>query len=696
MKNRIFSYRLWVEGLRRLRIPGFIALGFIGISAILVPASVFVESRLAYANSIRDSFITPETAVHPGLVLLTFIVAPAMALTLFSFLNRRRSADFFHALPYSRICIFTSFFLSIGAWLCFIAVSTSALNLAAYVVCGFKGAFLPIVKVLPQVLIGSILASAAVTLAMTLTGTLFSNLTVSALILYFPKICAGLFATGIAESVRIVPLEHIPVWKILQYNLATSAPYLSTDPVGGKDLTIALVYSAVLAIVYFALSCILFVKRKSETAEKSAPNKAVQTVFRIAVTMVICMPVCALLLFNVTDESYVVLIPVLFLYSVALTVWVLWELITTKRWVNVLKSLPYLGIVVVLNVAIVLGMNAAKNAALDFTPAPEEIKSVTILADNRSGYFTTYDMVEYADRRQGDKVITNESSIKTVADVLAGTAKSIRNADGYSYDTGIDYYNATLRIESTRGVRYRELSFTTKQYGTLVSGITDGSTGEETKIPEEIEGTVEISGVPELKADRECRAILSAMRDELKGADADEWRDYLLTVDYSYTVSAEFGSVVDGTYLNIRVPLNRKFTPKAADEFLSAVGKAKNIDRDDALEEVEKITESHLAYDPEKSDRYGDYAFTNDYNEYAVILDKESGQYIVVYNPDFTNESRKEVVDGLTDELPTGEDSFYVVTLYLTDSETGETEEKTYVSAITPDAVDYILDNWNY
>ena len=87
MKNKIFSYRLWVEGLRRLRIPGFIALGFIGISAILVPASVFVEARLAYAGSIRDSFITPETATHPGLVLLTFIVAPAMALTLFSFLT---------------------------------------------------------------------------------------------------------------------------------------------------------------------------------------------------------------------------------------------------------------------------------------------------------------------------------------------------------------------------------------------------------------------------------------------------------------------------------------------------------------------------------------------------------------------------------------------------------------------------------
>ncbi|MBQ1503028.1 MAG: ABC transporter permease, partial [Clostridia bacterium] len=516
--------------------------------------------------------------------------------------NKRRSADFFHALPYSRVCIFTSFFLSIAAWLCFIAVSTSAVNLAAYALFGFKGALAQTLRVLPQVLIGSILAAASVTLAMTLTGTLFSNLTVSALILYFPKICAGLIATGVTESTRIVPLEYFPVWRFLRYNLATSAASLPSDPAYGKELTIALVYSAVLAIIYFTLSCVLFVKRKSETAERSAPNKAVQTVFRIAVTMVICMPVCTLLLFNVTDESYVVLIPVLFLYSVALTVWVLWELITTKRWINVLKSLPYLGIVVVLNVAIVLGMNAAKNAVLDFTPAPEEIKSVTVLRDE-NGYYSTYDMVEYADSLRGDKVITNADSVKTVSEVLAGTAKSIRNFGAYSYETNNDYYNATLRIESTRGVRYRELTFTSIQYRSLVGGIEDGPTGEETKIPDEIVGRVNVPAMPEIMGEDASSRILSTMRDELKGADAREWRDYLLNVEYGATVNVEFGTVVNGYYMNIRVPLNRKFTPKAADEFLSAVGKAKSIERDDALEEVEKITESHLAYDPEKSDR---------------------------------------------------------------------------------------------
>ena len=695
MKNKIFSYRLWVEGLRRIRIPGFIALGFIGISAILVPASYFVEARFYTAGSIHDHIISPETATHPGLVLLTYIVAPAMALTLFSFLNKRRSADFFHALPYSRVCIFTSFFISIVAWLCFIAVSTSAVNLAAYAVFGFKGALLVILRMLPQVLIGSILAAASVTLAMTLTGTLFSNLTVSALILYFPKICAGLIAAGVTESTRIVPIEYFPVWRFLRYNLATSAPAFSADPVDGKEMTIALIYSSVLAFVYFALSCVLFVKRKSETAERSAPNKAVQTVFRIAVTMVICMPVCALLLFNVTDDSYVVLIPVLFLYSAALTVWVLWELITTKRWINVLKSLPYLGIVVLLNVAVVLGMNAAKNAVLDFTPAPEEIKSVTVLRDE-NGYYSTYGMVEYADSLRGDKVITNADSVKTVSEVLAGTAKSIRNFGAYSYEIDNDYYNATLRIESTRGVRYRELTFTSIQYRSLVGGIEDGPTGEETKIPEETVGRVNVPAMPEIMGEDASSRILSTMRDELKGADAHEWRDYLLNVEYGATVNVEFGTVVNGYYMNIRVPLNRKFMPKAADEFLSAVGKSKSIERDDAFEEVEKITKSHLAYDPEKSDRYGDYDFMNDYNEYAVIFDRESGQYLVVYNPDFTNESRKEVVDGLTDKLPTGEDSFYVVVLYLTDPVSGETAEKTYVSAITPEAAEYVMNNWHY
>ena len=693
MKNKIISSRLWIEGLRRLRIPGFISLAFIGISAILVPASNLIGVRLTYDPSVRDKFISAGTSVHPGLVLLTFVVAPVMALTLFSFLNKRRSADFFHSLPYSRACIFTSFFLSIVTWLCFIAVSTSALNLAAYAVFGFRGALAQILRILPQVIIGSILACASVTLAMTLTGTLFSNLTVSALILYFPKVCAGLFATGVTEAVRIIPLEYYPLCRFLRYNLATSALPFTDGPYVGKEMAIALVYSSVLAIAYFALSCVLFVKRKSETAERSAPNRAVQTVFRIAVTMVICMPVCTLLLFNVRGELYL-LVPVLFLYTVALTVWVLWEIITTKRWINVLKSLPYLGIVVVLNVAVILGLYAAKNAALNFTPAPEEIKSVTVVTNRQFNYYTTLDMIDYADTLKGDRVITNENSLKTVSEVLSRTANTIKKTDGYSYESDNECY-ALLRIDTARGVRYRELAFTSMQYKSLTGGLENGPSGEETRIPEPIDGSVYISGLPELNNSDTNDAILATMRDELKNADVSEWRDFLLSVDESDTVNVEFGSIVNGSYMRIRVPMNRKFMPEASDEFLAAVGDLKNTDLDDAMEEVEKIIASYRSYDPERSDN-DYYSFTYDYNEYVIVLDKATGQYLVTYNWDYSEVHRKEVIDGITDKLPTGEDSFYVVSIHGYDRDTGEETEKTYVSAITDEAAETALEVWHY
>ena len=692
MKNKIISSRLWIEGLRRLRIPGFISLAFIGISAILIPASNLIVMRLTYDSSVRDKFISAGTSVHPGLVLLTFVVAPVMALTLFSFLNKRRSADFFHSLPYSRACIFTSFFLSIVTWLCFIAVSTSALNLAAYAVFGFRGALAQILRILPQVIIGSILALASVTLAMTLTGTLFSNLTVSALILYFPKVCAGLFATGVTEAVRIIPLEYFPLWRFLRYNLATSALPFTDGPYVGKEMAIALVYSSVLAIAYFALSCVLFVKRKSETAERSAPNRAVQTVFRIAVTMVICMPVCTLLLFNVRGELYL-LVPVLFLYTVALTVWVLWEIITTKRWINVLKSLPYLGIVVVLNVAVILGLYAAKNAALDFTPAPEEIKSVTVVTNRQFNYYTTLGMIDYADTLKGDRVITNENSLKTVSEVLSRTANTIKKTDGYSYETGNEYYYALLRIDSTRGVRYRELAFTSLQYQSFAEGIIKSSTGAETRIPDAVAGSTYVSGVPELDDYDVKDMILSTMRDELKGADADEWRGFLMSVDYSETVNVEFGAIVNDSYMMIRVPLNRKFMPKASDEFLDEVGELRNMNFDNAMEYVDLIIDS---YNREKSGGYDDYSVLSDYNEYVIVLDKATGQYLVAYNLDYSDDHRKEIIGGITDELPTGEDSFYVVSVHGYDRDTGEETVKTYVSAITDEAAAAAFESWHY
>ena len=711
MKNKIISYRLWLEGLRRVRIPGFIALGFIAISAILVPAAHFVEAHLAYDVSLSDRIITTETAVHPALVLLPFIVAPAMAFTLFSFLNKRRSSDFFHALPYTRTCVFASFSLSIVTWLCFIAVATSILNLGAYAVFGFRGALPPLLKVLPQVVIGAILAGASVTLAMTLTGTFFSNLTVSALILYFPKICALLFATGVTGAVQIVPLKYFPVLRYLRYNLASSVPSLTTDPVSTNEVVTAIVYSAVLTAVYYVLACVAFSKRKSETAERSAPNRALQTVFRIAVTMVICMPVCTVLLFNVTDESYVVLIPVLFLYTVALTVWVLWELITTKRWINVLKSLPYLGIVVLLNVAVILGMHAAKNAILNFTPAPEEIKSVTVFADGQYNYLSTYDMVEYAEIKKGDRVVTDENAIRTVSGVLSRAVNSIKK-DGTLWSNYYGgHYIVDLKIESTRGTRYRTLYLTESEFLSLESGFPDGPTGEETRIPDAIRGTVTVSGIPELDGSVESDLILSIMRDELREADAGEWREYLLNTadrhsahdnngadiedwagylgyaDYGNSVTVEFSTSLNGYIMKIRIPLTRKYFPNATEELISYVGGMKNAGYDEVNEEIEKLKQSYSDFDP-VSGRYENDYLSGYYDETVIVFDKETEEFMISDTSRYTAAIRKTIKNGITNKLPEDGESFYILTVDTYSRETGEETVRTFVSAISDEAAE--------
>ena len=694
MKNRIISSRLWIEGLRRLRLPGFISLAFIGISAMLVPAARFIEKVLANNPVYRDSIVPTDTTVHPGLYLLQYVVVPIMVIITFSFLNKRRTADFYHALPYTRICTIASLSLSSVRWVFLIALTTSALNLAAYAVFGIKDALLPLLRIVPQILVGSLLMCVSVTLAMTLTGTVFSNLTVSALILFFPRITVGLFAAGVVNASPVLNINYFPVWRFLKYNLAVNGPLLSIDG-APHDGVIAIIYSLVLAVVYYTFACVFFSKRKSETAGTSAPNKAVQTVFRIAVTMVICMPVCAMLLFDAGNESLTIIIPVLFLYTVALTVWILWELITTKRWINVLKSLPYLGIVVVLNVAVVLGMFAARNAVLNFTPEPEEIKSVTVLSDRDYNYLSDYDMLSYAGIKVGDKTVTNENSLRTISGALSKAVDSIKRGVSGSYESEQSYY-VSLRIDSTRGTRYRELGLTAREYNDLEAGFGNGPFEDETKIPETVTGNVNLYGIPYLKGNDTGDRIISIMRNELKEADADKWHEFLLNVDYNKTLNVTFRSLVNDSLMTIRIPMNRTFFPEASDVLLSAIGDLKDTERDEIMKTVEEIRKASLSYDPEKKDRYDDYSFNNDYSEYVIVLDKETGQYVVSNVWGYSDNDRETVIGGITDELPEGEQSFYIVTISSYDRVNGSETEKTYVSALTDKAAEVAAEYSGY
>lgn len=81
---------------------------------------------------------------------------------------------------------------------------------------------------------------------------------------------------------------------------------------------------------------------------------------------------------NAVDDAFlyvIIYVPIVLLYFV-------YELITTRKWKNLLTAVPGLGIVVLLNVGILFGVNLAYNQILSNRPDAYEIESISIYQGN--------------------------------------------------------------------------------------------------------------------------------------------------------------------------------------------------------------------------------------------------------------------------------------------------------------------------
>ena len=87
----------------------------------------------------------------------------------------------------------------------------------------------------------------------------------------------------------------------------------------------------------------------------------------------------------------------LILYLAAALVYFAYELITTRKWHNLLTALPGLGIVALLNVGILLGMHMVQSHIVAQRPAMQEIESVSFCNTDGSEYISSSSYLSYQD-----------------------------------------------------------------------------------------------------------------------------------------------------------------------------------------------------------------------------------------------------------------------------------------------------------
>ncbi len=377
MSRSIINKKLYVDSLVQLKTIGVIfSIASVFISLIL-PVVMFFErisSGVAYFTEsngyVGSAGSRMAQAPHiafavPSLYIVMFLGSIVFVMVAFSFLNKRNASDFYHSLPNSRTATFTSVTAAVLTWIYAIILGTILITWLAYTVLGLPFNPLHVPYLIATFFAGSTLVAASAIFASAITGTGISTFAVTLIILYVPRIVMSVFTIVLLTLTRLVPPnslnmffdQSINIPYGLSVGIAVNAQGSYGDPVIQMFSSAgAMIYTTVLALIYLVIGCYLFNRRKSETAEKSAPNRAMQHLFRIGVTLPVLLLISMIVGAAPTDRwvSRSIYIAIII---IALVINVVYELITTRRFKNVLKSLPLF----VVSILFVFGLGFVAN-----------------------------------------------------------------------------------------------------------------------------------------------------------------------------------------------------------------------------------------------------------------------------------------------------------------------------------------------
>ncbi|MCL2403354.1 MAG: hypothetical protein FWC86_03880 [Coriobacteriia bacterium] len=409
-----FSGRMYREALAQLVLPGSILAGILFLVTLLLTLSAITFGDIA----------TPWFHVsNTWAFTVVFIWTAPFLLTLlgFSFLRKRTKSDFYHALPIKRGALFTSYAAAIFTWI--IAPILVSLGLNSLILLAAGASFdVTLLVILAEFLTAGLFAAALSMLAVSLSGTVFSNIVLMSLFLLLPSLIASTFRSGVIAAVPTVPATAV---SFFGFNL--SITLFGDFGLGGMlglegHLGIAnALWTLVITLVLMVVAAFFFIRRKSEMAGSSASSPKMQALYRIAIALpplIIVFGAEGLAAFTTLSGQFSLFVALL----ISLILMVAFELITTKRWQNLLKIPLSFGLTLLVTAVFVLSIWGASLYEASFAPEAHEVERVRIVGDSeRWGSFSRHDNVAIY------TLMDNRTAIND-SDVNDAVAEQIRRA----------------------------------------------------------------------------------------------------------------------------------------------------------------------------------------------------------------------------------------------------------------------------
>lgn len=322
----------------------------------------------------------------PVLAVYAFVGGIGMAFSGFSFLNRRSESDFYHSIPARRADLYFSIVAAAVTWLFATVVLSSLASTIAFLL--MKTPFVPLY---PLMNVGfffaaALLVFAAAAIGCALTGTWFSNIVVTGLVLLLPRYIFYIVVYGAVVDTSIVSWLDFKLLLDPSTNAATSLiTFLSHRELGAHIVSLpGILWSLFVALAELAAGALLFVRRPSELAENGAKNRALQTVFACLVALPLLLMVAVLGLRWVTPIFIIIVL------AASLACYAIYQLIVLRNFRRMLRSLPWYLCTVVVAAAVLFAGEATTWRVQRDIPAASDIAYVRFLGYDRNSSQQSY------------------------------------------------------------------------------------------------------------------------------------------------------------------------------------------------------------------------------------------------------------------------------------------------------------------
>lgn len=594
--KKYFSVKLFINNFLQLKLMGILGTVLI----VLFSMDMLVSEGMSCARSTIESGRLVQVSITGNdMEMLLFIVVvctPVLMLMAFGCFNKRDSADFYGALPFTRLNMYLTKIAAVFAWQLIIQVVSVIGIMAAIGI--YHRYFIYSASSIAMIVLGifvcNLVCGASIALACALTGNLVSNICVAGLIMFLPVAVKTLLELFIRKGFKYAADSSVVPFISDGKNLLTSG-VLNSFGYGRGSLTELIsadriIYSTILAAIYAVIGYLVFAIRKSEIAGKASSGNKVQFVVRAIIGFfIIEIGILDVIgdYFKSMDYDYEFyagdcVIEMIIVIVVAVAAIFLYELLTGEKSRIIKNSAISLGTSLIVVLLFTCGAVAGLSAMRSYKVEASEVSHVRVVMN--TGFYYYGD--EYYQDKTKDINIPDDRCIQLLAD--AYNSADINTSSPKMDGTYIDVYFKDGLLG-----RYRRVYLTSQDYEKFLGYLGEVKEYQHvyTQLPDYNTSEIYTNANIEL-SEEDMKKLYECLKNELAQVDFAEYMKGLYSSGASDSFYIRF--VDDGKEYEIRIYMNTTL-PKTTKMFMemcnaTSLKQSKDgIDYNTAIKMVEDV-----------------------------------------------------------------------------------------------------------